>query len=126
MSNQDTRNLGLKHVYSVLSQKNWKYKVIKQGRTELHRIARNDTYYTIQIRILSKEDPVPFPQGLNILDSIDYLVICYNLAEQPKIIVLEPITIREIIHKDSKNEDTYWLQPKHYNKHGVSFEQIFG
>ena len=123
---QTTRDAGLAHVFSILLRKDWKYNLVKQGRVELYRVKRKDTEKIIQIRTLSKKAPVPFPQGLDILDSIDYLIICNNLQEQPNLIVLEPKTIRRIIHKDSFNESAYWLQTADYDKHGVAFEQIFG
>ena len=124
--NQTTRDAGLRHVFSILSGKGWNYTVIKQGRAELHRIEKNGIKHVIKIRTLSKEDPIPFPKGLGIFDSIDYLVICNNLNEQPNLIILKPQTVREIIHKDSKNELAYWLETNDYQKHGMTFEQAFG
>ena len=126
MTNQDTRDAGVEHVFSVLSGYGWRYEVVKHGRAELHLVKRNDASNVIQIRTLSKEAPVPFPQGLDILDHIDYLVICNNLQGQPNLLVLEPKVIRDIIHKDPKNELEYWLETKDYCEHGKSFEEIFG
>ena len=124
-NNQNTRDKGLEYVFSILSSKGWKQCIIKQGRTELFRIDKNNKSHIIQIRTLSKENAVPFPDGLDILDRIDYLVICNNLKELPKIIVLKSKTIREIIHKDPVNETAYWLEIRDYNKYGMTFEQIF-
>ena len=95
------------------------------GLQKLHEIERDGTQYILKIRSLSKEAPVPFPQGLDILDDIDYLVICNNLQEQPKLVVLEPETVKKIIYKDKLNENAYWLQTADYNKHGMTFEQVF-
>ncbi len=110
----------------MLSDKDWKYEVEKRGRVELCRIRRNDTEHVLKIWTQSKEDPVPFPTGLDALDGVDYLVVCNNLQGQPNIVVLKPETVREIIHKDSVNEKAYWLEKDDYNRDGMSFEQIFG
>ena len=92
----------------------------------MHRIDRDDIQYTLKIRSLSKESPVPFPQGLDILDDIDYLVICNNLQEQqPKLVILEPETVKRIIHKDKLNDNAYWLQNADYNRCGMTFDQVF-
>ncbi len=126
LANQDTRDKGLAHVFSMLSEKGWKYEVEKRGRAELCRIRKNDAEHVIKIRTLSKEDPVPFPDGLDQLDGVDYLVVCNNLQGQPNMVVLKPETVREIIHKDPVNEKAYWLEKDDYNRDGMSFEQIFG
>ncbi len=110
----------------MLSDKGWKYEVEKRGMAELCRIRKNDTEHVIKIRTLSKEDPVPFSDGLDELDGVDYLVVCNNLQGQPNIVVLKPETVREIIHKDTVNEKAYWLEKDDYNRDGMSFEQIFG
>ncbi len=89
--------MGLAYVFSMLSRKGWKYEVVKQGRAELHRIKGNNIERVIKIRTLSKEAPVPFPQGLDVLDQIHYLVICHSLKSQPKLVVLEPKTVKNYL-----------------------------
>ena len=79
----------------------------------------------LKVRSLSKVAPVPFPQGLDVLDQIDYLVVCNNIKKQPQLIILNPNKVRKIIHKDSVNEDAYWLQPDAYTSHGMAFEKVF-
>ena len=99
----------------MLSKRDWEITVVMNGRKELHRIDRDGMQYTLQIRSLSKEAPVPFPQGLDTLDDIDYLVICNNLQEQPNLVILEPETVKRIIHKDKLNDNAYWLQNADYS-----------
>ena len=125
-SNSATRSAGVRHARDKLSLLNWKITPRMQGRAELHVMERDGITHTVQIRTLSKEAPVPFPQGLDILDAIDYLVICNNLQGRPNLIVLEPETVRRSIHKDTINEHAYWLQPPAYNKHGMTLEKAFG
>lgn len=123
---REVRDAGVKYVISMLASKGWKCEIEKKGRAEMHKVERGDKKFRIKIRILSKETPVPFSQGLDVLKHIDYLVICNNLQEQPRITVLDPETVRKIIHKDTLNDDAYWLQNRHYDTHGLTFEQVFG
>ena len=125
-SNIITRNTGTYYTCFRLSKKDWNITIVANGRRELHRIDRDDIQYTLKIRSLSKESPVPFQQGLDILDDIDYLVICNNLQEQqPKLVILEPETVKRIIHKDKLNDNAYWLQNADYNRCGMTFDQVF-
>ena len=125
-SNLGTHLAGVYYTCYKLSLLNWKITPHTQGNGEMHVVERDGVTHTIKIRSLSKEAPVPFPQGLDILDVIDYLVICNNLQGQPNLIVLEPETVRRSIHKDTVNEPAYWLQPPAYNEHGMTLEKAFG
>lgn len=125
-SNMDTRVAGVRHVCDMLSQLNWKTESVMDGRNELHIIMKSGRKLTLKIRILTGIAPVPFPQGLDILDSIDYLIICNNLRERPNLIAMKPQTVRRVIHKDTKNDAVYWLQLQDYNEHGLDFEGEFG
>ena len=124
-SNTITRNTGIYYTCFRLSQKDWNIIVVANGRRELHRVDRDGIQHTLKIRSLSKEVPAQFPQGLDILDDIDYLVICNNLQGQPKMVILEPETVKRIIHKDWLNDNAYWLQNADYNRCGMTFDQIF-
>ena len=126
-SNITTRNAGVHYTCYKLSCLSWK--IVPEflaDKQQLHRIQRRDEEFVVKIRSLTKVVPVPFPQGLDILDHIDYLVICNNLQGQPNIIVMEPQTVREVIHKDTKNKIGYWLQHADYNRCGLNFEREFG
>ena len=96
-----------------------------EGRNELHVARRNGRKLILKIRALTGVAPVPFPQGLAILDRIDYLIICNNLHGLPNLIVMTPQTVRDVIYKDTKNDTAYWLQDRDYNRHGLDFEQEF-
>ena len=119
----NTRDKGIRYTRLRLSQRNWKVAVRFIGRRAVHDVERDGTQYTLQIRTLSKEAPVPFPQGLDVLDDVDYLVICNNLQGHPNLIVMEPKIVKDVIHKDPYGG--YWLQPKSYSKYGRAFDQVF-
>ena len=116
----------MRHVCDVLSRLNWKVDSVTEGRNELHVASRRCRRLILKIRALTRIAPVPFPQGLSILDRIDYLVICNNLQGRPNLIAMKPQTVRNVIHKDTKNDTAYWLQHPAYNKHGLDFEREFG
>ena len=120
-----TRDKGIRYTCLRLSQRNWKIAVRTIGRLKLYDIGRDGTQYTLQIRTLAKEAPVPFPVGLDVLDNIDYLIICNNLQGHPNLIVMEPKIVKDSIYKDKLNDGAYWLQPRTYNKYGTVFDQVF-
>lgn len=125
-TNFTTHNAGVHYACYRLSCLNWRIAPIREGRQEFHRIWREDEQFVIKIHSLSKVAPVPFRQGLDMLDCIDYLVICNNLQGEPNIIAIKPQTVRDVIHKDTKNEGVYWLQHPDYNKYGLDFKIEFG
>lgn len=109
-----------------LSLLDWKIVPVTRGMQKLHMIQRGDKQFVVKVRSLTKVAPVPFPQGLDVLDDMDYLVICNNLQEKPNLIVMKPQTIRDVIHKDTINETAYWLQDRDYTEHGMGIKQVFG
>lgn len=109
-----------------LSHRGWKTEPVTEGKNELHVARKNGKKLILKIRCLAKVAPVPFPQGLDTLDRIDYLVICNNLRGLPNIIPMEPSAVRDVAHKDKKNDAAYWLQDPDYNRHGLNFGRVFG
>ena len=126
-SNIITHNTGVYYTCYRLSCLNWKItSEFLTDKQQLHRIQRDGEDFVVKIRSFTNVVPVPFTQDLDILDHLDYLVICNNLQGQPNLIVMEPQTVRKVIHKDTKKEWTYWLQPVDYNRRGLDFEREFG
>ena len=125
-SNRFTRDAGVERVREELSRLGWDMAPFCKGRKQLHKIQRSGRVLVVGIRTLSKVAPVPFPNGLDALDCIDYLIICNNLRGQPNLIAMRPQAAKEHIHKDSKEEKAYWLQPKQYGEYGSSLEEEFG
>ena len=126
-SNTITHDAGVYYTCYKLSCLNWK--IVPEfltDRQQLHKIQRHDEEFVVKIRSFTNVVPVPFTQDLDILDYLDYLVICNNLQRQPNLIVMEPQIVRKVIHKDTKKDGTYWLQPVDYNRWGLDFEREFG
>lgn len=125
-NNLETRRKGVSFVTSWLAEKGWEVGTKRVGRAELHTASKGSKSYVLSIRALKNQAPVPYRQGLAILDHVDYVVICYNLEQGPRTKVVEPDTTRGTIHKDTTDEKAYWLQYPAYNRHGMSFDHVFG
>jgi hypothetical protein len=71
---------------------------------------------TIQVKSLSKRNPVPFGSKLDALFA-DYVVVCNKLSTgEPECFVMSPKEIRKMIHKGIKGSKiSFWLQPKDYD-----------
>lgn len=119
---------GVRRVCDRLSDYNWNIEVVREGRRQkFYRISNGRAHYTLMIRALSGTDSVAFVTGLDVLDRIDYLVICSNLKEdEPNLVVLYPPIVRDITRVYRSDERIHWLQPRAYNEHNLGFERVFG
>ena len=70
---------------------------------------------SIQIKTLSKRNPVPLGTRLDSLIA-DYVVICVrNYPNEPVCYVMTPDEVKKLAHRGEKNEKvSYWLQPPVY------------
>lgn len=71
---------------------------------------------TIQVKALSKRDPVPLGANLSNLIA-DYFVICNRVAgNAPTCFILLPEEVRHSAHRGERNgKVSYWLQPADYD-----------
>lgn len=69
----------------------------------------------IQVKTLSKKNPVPFGTTLDNLFA-DFVVVCVRAyPSEPNCFVLTPEEIKKLAHKGIKDGKTsYWLQPNDY------------
>ena len=72
---------------------------------------------TIQVKALSRRNPVPLGGDLERLYG-DFVVVCCNAREaRPDCFVLTPKEIRRLAHRGEKDgEVSFWLQPRQYDK----------
>lgn len=70
---------------------------------------------SIQIKTLSRRNPVPMGTLLDNLIA-DYVVICVrNYSNEPICYVMTPDEVKELAHRGEKNRKvSYWLQPPVY------------
>lgn len=72
---------------------------------------------SIQVKTLSKKNPVPL--GTNLDNFVaDYVVICVrNYPDEPICYILKPDEVKNLSHKGEKNgKVSYWLQRPAYEK----------
>ena len=71
---------------------------------------------TIQVKTLSKKNPVPLGAHMENLVA-DYVVVCVrNYPNEPMCFVLTPDEFRKLAHRGEKNgRVSYWLQTSAYN-----------
>lgn len=69
----------------------------------------------IQVKTLSKKNPVPLGTKLDGFFG-DFVVVCVRAyPHEPDCFILTPEEIRRLAHKGEKDGKTsYWLQPKSY------------
>ncbi|PKN51739.1 MAG: hypothetical protein CVU55_09830 [Deltaproteobacteria bacterium HGW-Deltaproteobacteria-13] len=70
---------------------------------------------SIQVKTLSKRNPVPLGTNLDNFFA-DYVVICVrNSSNEPVCYVMTPGEVRDLAHKGEKDgKVSYWLQPRAY------------
>jgi len=116
-SNQLVGNVGLFYVCYELSKRGWNCLPTTRNAKGVDIViysSKGDKKYTIQVKSLSKQNPVPFGSKLEIM--ADFVIICTEIfTEKPNLYILKPQEVKERIHKGEKNNKiSYWLQPKSY------------
>jgi hypothetical protein len=83
--------------------------------------------YTLQIKALSKRNPVPLGTHLDALFA-QFFIVCRNVAkETPECFVLTPAEVRSLVHRGEKDgRYSYWLQPRSYeaDKYREAWQRI--
>ena len=84
--------------------------IIAYGRDASH-------FVGIQVKTLSKRDPVPVGSSLDSIMGDYWIVVDKMRTEQPRSFILSPSDVKELAHR-SKNEDkgSYWIEPPKYDQ----------
>lgn len=121
-SNQIVGNVGLYYVCYELSKRGWNVLPTSRNTKGIDIIIFSEKAkrtHTIQVKSLSKENPVPLGNSLENLFA-EYLIICRRvLDEKPEIFIanIEELKNGGVIHEGVKNnKKSYWLQPKAYEE----------
>jgi len=73
-------------------------------------------YVGIQVKTLSKRNPVPLGTSLNSLMG-EFWVIVNNILADPRVFVLLPSEVKKLAHRGEKDgRVSYWLQPTAYDR----------
>ena len=121
--NQTTGNIGLYYVCYQLSRRGWNVMPTARNATGIDIVAYEGSekgFIGIQVKTLSKRDPVPLSTSLEKITG-DYWVIVTNVAAAadpppaPDVFVMLPSEVKELAHEGRKNgKISYWLHPKSY------------
>lgn len=114
---QVTGNIGLYWTCFHLSRMGWNVMPTARNARGVDIIAYNrdcSHMISIQVKTLSKKDPVPLGASLdNIMG--DFWVIVNNVSSEPQTYVLLPQEVKELAHREEKEDRvSYWLETSSY------------
>ncbi len=117
--NQVVGNVGLFYVCYQLSKRGWNVMPTARNARGIDILIYSQDAtrtHTLQVKALSKRNPVPLGGKLDGHFG-DFFIICRNVAQDmPECYVLTPAEVRGFAHKGEKDGKTsYWLQPRQYD-----------
>ncbi len=114
---QVTGNVGLYWTCYHLSRMGWNAMPTARNARGVDIIVYNrdcSRTISIQVKTLSKKNPVPLGTSLDKLMG-DFWVIVNNVLTSPVAYVLVPLEVRRLAHRGEKDgRVSYWLQPSSY------------
>lgn len=118
LNQQTVGNIGLFYVCYRLSRLGWNVMPTTRNAKGIDILIYSQdasTIRTIQVKALSRRNPVPLGNKLDHLFA-DYVIICRHvIREVPECFVLTPNEVRCLAHKGEKDGKTsFWLQPREY------------
>lgn len=120
-------NIGLYYVCYELSKRGWNALPTSRNARGVDVVIYSQNAkikYTIQIKSLTKRNPVPLGSKEDALYA-DYLIICRNVSHIPETFITTPEKIKNNIHKGEKNgRISYWLEPKQYEMFKDAWHEI--
>ena len=120
LDNQTVGNVGLYFVCYQLSRRGWNVMPTARNARGVdvllysHDASRK---LTVQVKALSKRNPVPLGSHLERLFG-DFFIVCREVAtDSPACFVLTPDEVRKLAHRGEKDgRVSFWLQPKDYEQ----------
>jgi len=119
LETQITGNIGMYYACYKLSRMGWNVMPTSRNARGIDIIAyKKDctNFIGVQVKTLSKRNPVPIG---NSLDKImgDYWLIINNVANEPHVFIMKPEEVKLFAHRSEKNgKVSFWLQPTSYDK----------
>ena len=117
---QLTGNLGLYFVCYQLSLRGWNVMPTARNARGVDIIAYNrdaTKLLGIQVKALSKRNPVPLGMSLDKVMGNFWIVVNKVATPNPCVYILTPEEVRRLAHKskpDAKGLHSHWLQPTEY------------
>lgn len=117
MNAQIVGNIGLYFVCYELSKRGWNVMPTTRNARGIDIIAyhlETSEYVGIQVKALSKKNPVPLGGSLDRVLG-DFWIIVNNLDAQHGVFVMTPDEVKKRAHRGEKDgKVSFWLQPKSY------------
>jgi hypothetical protein len=119
MDKQLVGNIGLYYICYELSRRGWNALPTSRNAKGVDLVIYSQDAkqkHTIQVKTLSKRNPVPFGNRPNLM--ADFLIICRVSGEKPEVFVTKiDDNMKKRIEEKTKNEKiSCWLQPKNYEE----------
>jgi hypothetical protein len=124
-SKQLVGNMGIFYICYELSKRGWNCLPTTRNAKGIDLVIYSQNakiLHTIQVKSLSRKNPVPF--GISPNQIADLVIICI-LDESPKIYILKAKEVNEKLHKGEKDgRISYWLQPHSYEEQKDCWDKI--
>lgn len=115
---QITGNVGLYYCCYHLSLLGWNVMPTTRNARGIDIVAYSrdgQRFLGIQVKALSKRDPVPLGQSLDKVMG-DFWVIINRVATTPSAFILLPSEVKQLAHRGEKEgRVSFWLQPRDYD-----------
>ena len=128
-SKQIVGNAGLFYVCYELSKRGWNCLPTTRNAKGVDVVIYSQDAkksYTIQVKALSKRNPVPFGKKPNLI--ADFVAVVINVMDEeklPEVFIIKTEDVKKRLHKGEKNgRVSYWLQPKDYEEYKGKWEII--
>jgi len=112
-------NIGLYYVSYKLSQLGWNVMPTARNARGIDLVAYDidgHNYKGIQVKSLSKRNPVPLSTNLDKITGDYWVIVNKVVSERPEAFVMLPCEVKTKAHRAEKSgKVSYWLQPKEYD-----------
>jgi hypothetical protein len=116
---QLTGNIGLYYCCYQLSRLGWNVMPTARNARGVDLIAYTtdaDRFISVQVKSLSRRDPVPLGKSLDRCMG-DFWLIVNRLADVPNAFVMLPSEVKALAHRGERElRVSYWLQPTAYDR----------
>ena len=114
-------NVGLYFAAYRLSQMGWNVMPTARNARGIDLLAYDATaghYLGIQVKALSKLNPVPLGSSVENLLGNWWIIVSKAQADEPECFIMRPEEVKTLAHRGVNESGvvSYWLQPNQYNK----------
>ena len=121
LETQVTGNIGMFYACYRLSCMGWNVMPTARNARGIDIIAYNASgteFIGVQVKALSKRNPVPLGKSVEKIMG-DFWLIINNVGNVPNTFVMKPEEVKSLAHRGEKNGAlSYWLQPSAYDVPG--------